>query len=69
MAMPSLNLRRYNRDVLEAELAGSKTYKGPPCKVDPSHVDADGTSVRDTVSRTCCKCDGLKRKRVSCIST
>ena len=43
------NHRKYNRAVVEAELQGKTTYKGPPCKYDPSHVNKDGTTTRDTI--------------------
>jgi hypothetical protein len=52
------NHRKYNRAVVEAELQGKKTYRGPPCKFQSSHVDEDGTTLRDTVKRTCKRCEG-----------
>jgi len=69
--MPSFNLRRYNKAVLEAELAGHKEFQGRPCKVNPLHVTEDGITMRDTVRRTCNLCENgkrepwLQRKRVS----
>ena len=72
--MPSINLRRYNRVALAAELAGFTWFAGRPCKANPNHVDADGTPPRDTVRKTCNRCDLRKveawRERAgSCAST
>jgi len=60
--MPSINLRKYNRVALEAELAGKSNYEGPPCKAFSKHVGSAGTTTRDTVRRTCNLCERQKVK-------
>lgn len=61
--MTSLNLRKYNQAILEAELEGRCTYEGPPCKYHADHVNEGGTTTRDTVKRTCTKCEYVNKKR------
>lgn len=60
--MPSLNQRKYNQAVLEAELAGRTDFQGTPCKANPLHVTEDGTTIRDTVRRICNLCESEKRE-------
>lgn len=59
--MPSLNLRKYNQAALKAELAGETNFAGSPCKAKPEHVDEDGSTMRDTIRRTCNLCEADKR--------
>ena len=59
--MPSLNLRKFNQAIVQAELAGLSDYAGPPCKVKLEHAEEDGTTVRDTIRRTCKRCESDKR--------
>ena len=72
--MASINQRKYNRAALAAELAGLSTYRGPPCKRDVAHVETDGMTPRDTVRRTCNRCQVRKvepwrEEAESCTST
>ena len=57
-----LSNRRFNKAIIAAELAGHKTFAGAPCKFDPSHIDEDGTTVRDTIRKTCCACENRHAK-------
>ena len=59
--MPSLNLRKFKKAIVDAELAGLTDYAGPPCKAHAGHVEEDGTTTRDTIRRTCKRCENDKR--------
>jgi len=59
--MPSLNLRKFDQVIVDAELAGLSDYAGPPCKAKLQHVEEDGTTTRDTIRRTCKRCESDKR--------
>ena len=60
--MASLNRRKYNQAIVQAELAGHTSFQGPPCKVDPSHIDGAGMTVRDTMRRSCLLCETARRE-------
>ena len=48
--------RKFNQAIVEAELAGKTRYAGKPCDRNPAHVSEDGTTLRDTIKRTCLEC-------------
>ena len=57
--------RRHNQAIVQAELAGHTTFRGSPCRKDPLHVDKDGTSLRDTVRKSCKQCETVRRGKRS----
>lgn len=50
------NSRKYDDAKVQAELEGKTFYEGSPCKVNPKHVQENGTSLRETLKYRCLAC-------------
>lgn len=61
------NRRKYNEEVVTAELAGRRSYMGRPCAREEKHIE-DGKTERDTVTRYCVRCPQKPERRTLNVS-